>query len=89
MKWSKQFVKVINIINDYTFEVDKDIYIVENRISSILADEIFIYGKYVEDFKTLKYNSLISINVAATQELYKIIKQLENRISILEFSKNC
>ncbi len=56
----------------------------ENRISSILADEIFIYGKYVEDFKTLKYNSLISINVAATKELYNIIKQLENRISILE-----
>ena len=46
-KFKKRFVKVIDIIDDYTFEVDKDIYIVENRISSILADEIFIYGKYV------------------------------------------
>jgi len=84
--YKKRFVKVINIIDDYTFEVDNNINITENKpdIDAIKADEIFIYGKYIEDFKTLKHNSILSINVKATQELYNIIQQLENRILILE-----
>ena len=40
--------------------------------------------KKVDDFKKLDYSSMYSLNIAATQELYKIIQNLENRIKILE-----
>ena len=53
---------------------------------------LFIYGIYIENsFKTLKYNSLFSIHVQATKELYILIQQQQttinsmlSRIAILE-----
>ena len=53
--------------------------------------ECFIYGSKVDDFHTLDKSYVYTLNVCATQELYKIIQQqniiiqdLQNRISILE-----
>ena len=97
--FKKRFCKVIKIIDDYSFEIDINICISEEepptatreRQLAIPADEVFIYGKYVNDFKTLEYNSLISLNVCATQELYKLIEQqniiiqdLQNQINELK-----
>ena len=90
--FKKRFCKVINIIDDYSFEIDINICISEEepptatreRQLAIPADEVFIYGKYVNDFKTLEYNSLISLNVCATQELYKLIQDLQNQINELK-----
>jgi hypothetical protein len=52
---------------------------------------IFIYGEKVNDFKRLDYESLYCLNIAGTQELYKIIQKqetiindLQKRIEILE-----
>jgi hypothetical protein len=57
----------------------------------IINPPIFVFGKKVNDFKKLDYESLYCLNIAATQELYKLIQQqnaiiqdLQNRISILE-----
>ena len=47
-------------------------------------NNIFVYGVFKEDFKTLNYNSLFSINFKATKELYNIINDLQERIKILE-----
>ena len=62
-------------------EIDKDIN----------SSNVFIYGKEINDFHTLKKDYIFSLNVCATQELYKliqnqniIIEDLKNRISILE-----
>jgi len=53
--------------------------------------KIFIVGKYVNDFQTISKDDIFSLNVSATQELYRIIKEqqsiindLKNRIEILE-----
>ncbi len=52
---------------------------------------MFIYGSKVDDFHTLDKSYIHTLNVCATQELYKLIQQqnikiqdLQNRISILE-----
>ena len=52
---------------------------------------MFIYGSKVDDFHTLDKSYIYTLNVCATQELYKLIQQqniiiqdLQNRISILE-----
>ena len=57
----------------------------------IKGDKCFIYGSKIDDFKTLNKDYIYTLNVSATQELYKLIQQqnliiqdLQNRISILE-----
>ncbi len=54
-------------------------------------DDVFIYGSKVTDFHTLDKSYIYTLNVCATQELYKLIQQsniiiqdLQNRISFLE-----
>jgi hypothetical protein len=78
-RYKKRFVKVVEIIDNYSFRIDKE----------LKEDEkIFIHGKKVNDFKRLDYECLYCLNIAATQELYKIIQQLQERISILETRLN-
>lgn len=73
-RYKRRFVKVIEIIDNYSFKIDIDIG----------KEDIFVYGKKVDDFKRLDYESLYCLNLAGTQELYKIIQQLQDRISALE-----
>ena len=70
----KRYCKVIEIIDNNSFKIDIE----------LKETNVFIFGKKVNDFKKLDYQSLYCLNIAATQELYNIIKQLENRILILE-----
>jgi hypothetical protein len=72
--------KIINI-NSNVIEIEKEI----NK------ENVFIYGKEIKDFNSLKKDYIFTLNVCATQELYKLITQqniiiqdLQNRISILE-----
>jgi hypothetical protein len=61
-RYKKRFVKVIEIIDNYSFKIDKELKKYE---------KIFVYGKKVNVFKRLDYQSLYCLNIAATQELYK------------------
>jgi Chaperone of endosialidase len=40
-----------------------------------LEESLFVYGEQVNDFRTVDYEGLATLNVSATQELCKIIKQ--------------
>jgi hypothetical protein len=71
----------IKEINENTITIDKEIE----------GDKCFVYGKKVNDFHALDKNYIYTLNVSATQELYKLIQQqnqiiqdLQNRITILE-----
>jgi hypothetical protein len=71
----------ITEINSNIIKIDEDIN----------SSNIFVYGKEINDFHSLKKDYIFSLNVCATQELYKliqnqniIIEDLINRISILE-----
>ncbi len=59
-------VVVTKIIDPTTFVTDK-----------IEGDNIFIYGKHVDDLLTIDYDALSMLNISATQELYKKIIALE------------
>jgi len=50
---------------------------------SISGDECFITGSKVNDFHTLDENYIYTLNVCATQELYKIIQKQETIINDL------
>ena len=78
-RYKKRYVKVKEIIDEFTIEIYEEIELSENEKSNIL-----IYGKRVNDFNKLDYSSLYSLNIACTQELYKIIQEQKNKIDELE-----
>ena len=42
------------------------------------SGKVFVYGREVDDFRTVDYQAISMLNVSATQELLKRIKALEN-----------
>jgi len=85
-RYKKRYGKIKSIIDDYTIEIFDNI-----ELTEIEKQNLFIYGTKTKDFNKLDYSSLYTLNIAATQELCKLIQQqniiindLQNRISILE-----
>lgn len=77
-RYKKRFSKVKAIIDDYSFEIYDDI-----QLTEIEKDNLFVYGKKVNDFLKLDYSSLYSLNIKATQELYTIIQSQQEQINDL------
>jgi hypothetical protein len=40
------------------------------------ADKVFVYGREVNDFRTVDYDKIHNLNVSATQELARQVEQL-------------
>ncbi len=49
-----------------------------------LSDTVFVYGEQVNDFRTVDYDGLTTLNISATQELSKIVKQQSDEINELK-----
>jgi V8-like Glu-specific endopeptidase len=81
-RYKRRYAKVTEIISSNQFKVDCEI----NNFCSI-EDPFLIYGKKVDDAKSLDYNSFIALNTKAIQELYKIIQRQQEQIDILMASK--
>lgn len=47
---------------------------------------VFVYGKHVDDFRTVDYDAVAMLNVSATQELFRMIKKLEDENASLKSS---
>jgi hypothetical protein len=45
------------------------------------GDKVFVYGREVNDFRSVDYDAISMLNVSATQELAKRVEQLEARES--------
>jgi hypothetical protein len=63
----------IKEINENVIKIDKDIN----------TSNVFVFGKEIEDFHTLKKDYIFTLNVCATQELYKLIQQQQQQIDAL------
>jgi hypothetical protein len=72
-RYKRRFVNVLEIIDDYSFVIDQTLTVVE-------TDTLFIYGKEVDESEQLDYLSLHGLNVSAAKELYKIIQQQQEQI---------
>jgi hypothetical protein len=85
----------IDIIDDNGNYKQYTILSIENNSftidDNIETNNVFVYGSKVNDFHTISKDYIFNLNVCATQELHKLIKQqnliiqdLQNRLSILE-----
>ncbi len=46
-------------------------------------EDVFVYGKYVDDFLTVDYDAISMLNVSASQEMYRMIVDLQKENSRL------
>jgi hypothetical protein len=49
----------------------------------IKADKVFVYGEEVDDFRTVDYEGLTTLNISATQELSKLLEAQNKKINAL------
>ena len=70
-------VVVSEIINNISFKIED----LEKKYTN---NKIFVYGTYVEDFNILSNEHIYTLNVGATQDLYRQIKEQENIIKSRE-----
>jgi len=54
-----------------------DAYTVRFTASEAYAEGLFVYGKYVDDFRSVDYDALTTLNVSATQELARQVATLQ------------
>ncbi len=52
--------------------------------SELDTDKIFVYGEEVNDFRTVDYEGLTTLNISATQELSKLFDKQNKRIEAME-----
>lgn len=64
-------IEVVKIIDAKSFVIN----------SEIDLTQIYVYGKYVDDFLSVDYDALSMLNISATQELYKrlVVLEMENK----------
>lgn len=68
--------EVIEVIDKNTFKIK----------SETNLDKIFVYGKWVNDFRAVDYDAISMLNVSATQELIRKIEILEKENAALKNS---
>ena len=47
------------------------------------GDKVFVYGEEVNDFRTVDYEGLTTLNISATQELSKLLKEQQELVNKL------
>jgi hypothetical protein len=90
---NKRLCKIIEINDDNTIRINESLNITteETTEETETIKECLVYGSKVEDFHTLDKTYIYTLNVCATQELFKLIEQqniiiqdLQKRIEMLE-----
>ncbi len=65
--------QTITIIDDNSFSVQ--------GTAEEYQNDVVIYGKQVDDFKSIEYNRIFLLNLSATQQLAKENEELKNQLS--------
>ena len=80
-------VRLVFSDKDEVFEVLKAD---KNSFSVALSgeQEVFVYGREVDDFRMVDYEALTTLNISATQALLKRIENLENQLRDITVQKS-
>jgi Chaperone of endosialidase len=52
--------------------------------TDLKGDKLFVYGEEVDDFRTVDYEGLTTLNISATQELSRLVKLQNKKIAVME-----
>jgi len=62
--------------------IDANTFVVSNWEKA--TDKVFVYGKEVNDFRSVDYEAISMLNVSATQKLYELIQAQQAQIDALK-----
>ena len=65
-------------------DIRNDSIIIDGILNNEINSKVFIYGTKVNDFQTISKDSIFTLNISATQELYKIIMKQQKEIEYLK-----
>jgi hypothetical protein len=78
-------VKVFSKNGEAKLQVIKVISDIEVLVKAEnLNDPLFVYGEEVSDFRSVDYEGLTTLNISATQEIYKLLQQQHKEIEALK-----
>jgi hypothetical protein len=63
---------------------DKTLFLKGDKLDAKANVKVFVYGEEVADFRVVDYEGLSTLNISATQELYKLIKKQQEEIENLK-----
>jgi len=75
-------IEVIEVIDSLRFRIKLDE--IDPKNAGYTDNKIFVYGTEINDFHTLDKSYIYTLNVCATQELYRKIKSQQDHIKELE-----
>jgi hypothetical protein len=83
---AKDEIKMISLDKEHKVKVDKIIdantFIVSNWEKSV--DKLFVFGKRVDDFRTVDYDRLFTLGISSIQELSRRVEALEKENTLLK-----
>jgi hypothetical protein len=50
----------------------------------VTGNQFFVYGEEVDDFRTVDYEGLTTLNISATQQLSRLLEEQNKRIEVME-----
>lgn len=86
----------VRIMQDGGGQMEYDVVRVEGNAFTVKdwnaaftqPEKVFVYGKEVNDFRTVDYDKIHNLNVSATQELARRVAQLEAANAGLQLKNN-
>jgi uncharacterized coiled-coil protein SlyX len=66
---------ILSIPSDHSVVIQSPIF---------AATRVFVYGEEVDDFRSVDYEGLTTLNISATQELSELVKQQAEAIALLK-----
>jgi hypothetical protein len=71
----------VKLIFEHNEMIAKVVQVNENGffVDQLQDGDVFVYGRQVEDFRTIDYEAIAMLNVSATQESLKRIRELERQ----------
>ncbi|HEX7917071.1 tail fiber domain-containing protein [Rudaea sp.] len=57
-------------------------------VPDLHADRVFVYGEEVDDFRTVDYEGLTTLNISATQELSKRLAEQQSKLTAMTLDKD-
>ncbi|MBD3583514.1 hypothetical protein [Flavobacterium selenitireducens] len=74
-----------DILTTVTRVIDRHTFSIET--SDQIDDNLFVYGKKVDDYRAVDYGAIAMLNVSATQELLRLLTEARNEVNEMK-SKN-
>ena len=87
---SKDEIKLISLEKEHKVKVasviDANTFVVENWEKPV--DKLFVFGKQVNDFRTVDYDRLFTLGISSIQELSRKVARLEQENVLLRATKD-